>query len=313
MGLLLAFATALAAALVLTPLAKRVSFALGVLDHPGPLKVQRQPVAYLGGIAVLGALAVSIAPSHAAWLIPLALATALGVADDVRAISPQIRLVAQFSIGCVAGIVDPAPGRLGFLVTALGVVLLVNAVNLIDGMDGLAASVVAISAIGFALLGAHVALPALALCGALLGFLVYNRPPARIYLGDGGSYLLGTALALLAARALEGQGGAAWIALPLLVGLPLADTAITIVRRARNGKPLLAGDRSHVYDQLADRKWSCVRVLIVCCAIQAAAVGAGVASWRLDIAAAATLAVACVAVAVAAVWKFGLVTERAVA
>ncbi len=84
----------------------------------------------------------------------------------------------------------------------------------------------AISALGFALLGGAVTLPALAVCGALVGFLVFNRPPARIYLGDGGSYLLGTALALLAATALDGQGRAAWIALPLFVGLPIADTAI---------------------------------------------------------------------------------------
>jgi UDP-GlcNAc:undecaprenyl-phosphate GlcNAc-1-phosphate transferase len=313
MGVLVAFAAALATALVLTPVARRVSFALGVVDRPGPLKIHREPVAYLGGVAVLGALAVGLGPSHPAWLIPLVLATALGVADDVRTISPQVRLIAQLSIGLVAGAIEPAPGPVGVLVTAVIVMVLVNAVNLIDGMDGLASSVVGLSALGFALLGAHVAVPAVAVCGALMGFLVFNRPPARIYLGDGGSYLLGTALALLAARAVSGQGGAVWIALPLLIGLPLADTAIAIARRARSGRSLLAGDRSHVYDQLADRGWSAVKVLLVCCALQAVAVGAGVAAWYLPAAAAAGVAAASAAAAAAAVWRLGLITEGAMA
>jgi UDP-GlcNAc:undecaprenyl-phosphate GlcNAc-1-phosphate transferase len=312
-GGVVAFAAALVAALVLTPVARRVSFALNVVDRPGPLKIHREPVAYLGGVAVLGALAVGFVPSHPAWLIPLLLATALGVADDVRTISPPVRLVAQLSIGLVAGVIEPAPGPLGTLITALGVMVLVNAVNLIDGMDGLASSVVAISALGFAVLGAHVAAPALAVCGALAGFLVYNRPPARIYLGDGGSYLLGTALALLAARAVTGQDASVWISLPLLIGLPLADTAIAIARRARSGRPLLEGDRSHVYDQLADRHWSTVKVLLVCCGLQAIAVGAGVAAWYLPVAAAAGIAAASVVVALGVVWKFGFITEGAMA
>ena len=216
------------------------------------------------------ALAVTLAPNHPSWLVPLGLAAALGLADDVRSISPRVRLIMQVSIGCVAGAIEPAPGRFGWAATALLVVVLVNAVNLIDGMDGLAASVVVVSALGFALVGGEPSVPALAVCGALVGFLVFNKPTASIYLGDSGSYLLGTALALLAACALEGQGLAAWIALPLFVGLPVADTAIAVVRRHRAGRPLLAGDRSHVYDQLADRGWPIVRVLFVCVGLQIA-------------------------------------------
>src|SRR5206468_791137 len=124
----------------------------------------------------------------------------------------------------------------GVVVTALLVVVLVNAVNLIDGMDALASTVVAISAVGFVIVGGDGQVLAVALCGALVGFLAFNRPPARIYLGDGGSYLLGTALALLAATALDGNGGAAVVAVPFLVGLPLADAAITILRRRLAGR-----------------------------------------------------------------------------
>jgi UDP-GlcNAc:undecaprenyl-phosphate GlcNAc-1-phosphate transferase len=312
LGLFVAFAAAFLTALVCTPLARRLSFALGVVDRPGPLKVQQEPVAYLGGVAVFVALGVVLAPNHAAWLIPLALAAAVGLADDVRSISPRVRLVLQLSIGCVAGAIAPAPGRVGWLVTAVLVVGFVNAVNLIDGMDGLAASVVTISALGFAVVSGD-AVPALALCGALVGFLFFNRPPARIYLGDSGSYLLGTALALLAASALEGQGSAAWIALPLFVGLPVADTAIAIVRRRLAGRPLLAGDRSHVYDQFADRGWPIVRVLSVCVALQIAATAAGLLAWHLEGVGAAAVVAACTLATALAVWKVGFVVERATA
>ena len=317
MGVVVAFVAAFAVAVVATPAARRLSFALDIVDRPGPLKVQRRPVAYLGGGAVFVALAVTLAPNHPTWLLPLGLAAALGLADDVRSISPRVRLLMQVSVGCVAGVIEPAPGRFGGVATVVFVVVLVNAVNLIDGMDGLAASVVVVSALGFALVGGDTSVPALALCGALLGFLVFNKPTASIYLGDSGSYLLGTALALLAASALgtgsQSQDLAAWIALPLFVGLPVADTAIAIVRRYRAGRPLFAGDRSHVYDQLADRGWSIVRVLFVCVGLQCAATAAGLFAWHLDAAGAAAVVAACVAAVVLAVWKIGFVAERAVA
>jgi UDP-GlcNAc:undecaprenyl-phosphate GlcNAc-1-phosphate transferase len=311
MGLVIAFAAAFVVALALTPVARRVSFALGVLDHPGPLKVQREPVAYLGGLAVFAAVGVVVAVKQPLWLVPLALAVALGVADDIRTISPVTRLVMQVTIGVIAGIVEATPGRFGLLGTAAIVVVLVNAVNLIDGMDGLAATVVAISAVGFAVIGGDGGGPALALCGALVGFFVFNRPPARIYLGDGGSYLLGTVLALLAAHGLSGHNRAAWIALPLLVAVPLADTAVAILRRRLAGRPILAGDRSHVYDQLVDRGWPIVRVLLFCAAIQIAATAAGLLSWHLKAPGAATVFVVCAIAAGIAVWRSGFAAERA--
>jgi UDP-GlcNAc:undecaprenyl-phosphate GlcNAc-1-phosphate transferase len=304
------FAIALVVALALTPVARRASFALGILDRPGPLKVQREAVAYLGGVAVFAALAAALATDHPSWIGPLALATALGVADDVRTIPPQVRLLAQCSVGVAAGFVVPAPGPAGVVVTAAFVVVLVNAVNLLDGMDALASSDVATSAFAFAILGGVARDPALALGGALLGFLVFNRPPARIYLGDGGSYLIGTALALLAASALDGRGASAWIALPLLVSVPLADTAIAILRRARSRRPLFAGDRSHVYDQLADRGWPVTRIVLTLVAVQGVSAGAGLAAWHANAAIAAAIAVGCAVVGAVVVWKVGFVEEK---
>jgi len=307
MGVVVGFGVALVAALLLTPAARRASFKLGILDTPGPLKVQREPVPYLGGVAVFAALGIALAAWQAWWLIPLALAALLGVADDVRSISPRLRLAGQFVVGIVAGLVEPAPGRFGVLLTAVFVVVLVNAVNLIDGMDGLASSVVAISAIAFAIAGTETRVPALAVCGALLGFLFFNRAPARIYLGDCGAYVLGTSLALLIACSLESRSAAAWIAFPFFVAIPLADTAIAVLRRQRAGLPILAGDRSHVYDQLSDRGWTVFRVVVLCAALQSIAAAIGLVCWHLGFPAAALTAFGAVAVGALAVWRFGFV------
>src|SRR5690349_24968716 len=123
-----------------------------------------------------GALAGGI---PAQWLLAPALALVLGIVDDVAAISARVRLGAEVMVGIGAGIAVPAPGPAGIALTALMVVALINAVNLLDGLDGLAAGVACVGAAGFAVIGGTGFPLALALAGALLGFLAFNRPPAR--------------------------------------------------------------------------------------------------------------------------------------
>jgi UDP-GlcNAc:undecaprenyl-phosphate GlcNAc-1-phosphate transferase len=304
----LIFGLALAAGLVCTPLAARVAVRTGVLDHPGALKVQDRPVPYLGGAAVFvamtaGALAGGI---PAQWLLAPALALVLGIVDDVAAISARVRLGAEVMVGIGAGIAVPAPGPAGIALTALMVVALINAVNLLDGLDGLAAGVACVGAAGFAVIGGTGFPLALALAGALLGFLAFNRPPARIYLGDGGSYLLGATLAVLAAGALADESEAAhWLVVPLLVAVPLADTAIAIIRRARGGRPLFEGDRSHVYDQLVDRGRTREQAVVTCIAVQIVLTAAGVVAWNLQPVAAAAVAIAVIALSACVAFALG--------
>jgi UDP-GlcNAc:undecaprenyl-phosphate GlcNAc-1-phosphate transferase len=312
MGLLVAV-IAFAIVILATPVVRRVAVAFGVLDHPGPLKLHQEPVPYLGGAAVLIALVAVLAPTHASWLLPLALAAALGFADDIRNLSPRLRLGAQTAIGCIAGVVAPADVRLGFFVTAALVLVCINAVNLIDGLDALASAVVGLAALGFVFVGGDARVLALALLGALAGFLVFNWPPARIYLGDGGSYLVGTGLGLLAACSLERFGSGAWIALPFLVGLPLADLAITVVRRALARRPLFQGDRAHVYDQLGDRGWTVAQVVAVCACAQVATTALGLTVLHLPLAAAGGLAAASLAAITVFVWRAGLLANGATA
>ena len=287
-------------AVILSPIAAWAATRVGLVDRPGPLKVQQHAVPYAGGIAVLLAIAVPVAVDRPSLLVPLGLACALGLADDVLDLPVKIRLPAEALLGgLVAWMV--APHDVWHLAAALVVELvLVNAVNLLDGLDGLAAIVTLAGAAGFSVvLAGPVSTLALALVGALAGFLVWNRPPARVYLGDAGSYLIGTALAVMFADATQ-HGSSVISGAVLFVGVPVGDTVVAIVRRIRARRPVLQGDRGHVYDQLVDRGWSLEASVLACAAVQAVltAVGVGVAS--LGSAMAITLAgatVACVGIA----------------
>jgi UDP-GlcNAc:undecaprenyl-phosphate/decaprenyl-phosphate GlcNAc-1-phosphate transferase len=283
-------------AVVASPLAALLATRLGIVDHPGHLKVHARPVPYLGGVAVLVALIGPMAGVRPSLLLPLALACALGIADDVTDLPPILRLVVEVGIGVSASWVI-APHDVGHVALGIAAVLvLVNAVNLLDGLDGLAAGVVALGALGFfVVLSGASATFGLAIAGALLGFLVWNVPPARIYLGDAGSYLVGTGLAMLFVAASQHHVAVVSGAF-LLVGVPVADTSVAIVRRIRAHTPLLRGDRGHVYDQLVDRGWSSKLAALACVAAQAALTGAGIGVATLAGGIAVGLAVAIVAV-----------------
>jgi UDP-GlcNAc:undecaprenyl-phosphate GlcNAc-1-phosphate transferase len=141
---------------------------------------------------------------------------------------------------------------------------------------------------------------------------VWNRPPARIYLGDAGSYLVGTGLALLFALTLVADDGTATPAGALLfVAVPVADTPIAIVRRRRARRPLFQGDRGHVYDQLVDMGWSSERSTLACAAAQAVFVALGLAASAMtDSAALALVAVVIVVAGGSALWGFTAPSSR---
>ena len=194
MALIVAFGVAVVA----TPAAMWLATRIGFVNEPGRLKVHERPIPYLGGVAVLVALLGPVAVTRPSLLIALVPAALLGLADDATDVPPPARIGAEMLIGLAAAWVA-APHDVGY--AALGVVVvlvLVNAVNFLDGLDGLASSVAALGAVGsFVVLSGWSATLALALVGALVGFLVWNAPPAKVHLGDSGSYLIGTALALL--------------------------------------------------------------------------------------------------------------------
>ncbi len=291
------FVVALIVTLVTAPIIRRIAIRLGIVDRPGPLKTHRAPVPYLGGVAVfLGLLVGPIEADRLLLIVPYALALTLGVTDDVRGLTPLTRLGAEILVGVVAALAVPGP-PLVKLGTAVLVVVLLNAVNLLDGQDGLAAGACLVSAAAFAILGGDATAVGLALAGALAAFLVFNAPPARMYLGDGGAYLLGTVLATLPALTDSGTTDwSVWIAAPLIVGLPLTDTAIAVLRRSRARRPLFAGDRSHVYDQLVDRGWRVETSTALCVVVQGGLAALGVLAAGLGVVGAVVVAAGTVVV-----------------
>jgi UDP-GlcNAc:undecaprenyl-phosphate GlcNAc-1-phosphate transferase len=306
-----AVAVAGASAAALTPAAAALARRVGVLDWPGELKVHSQAVPYLGGLGVLAGLGPVVAFTRPAFVLPIMLAVLLGLADDVREVPARVRLVCEILIGVVAALLlDTANVAAGLAVVAL-VVLLVNAVNMLDGLDALAGSVALVGAVGFAIVlsGPNRGV-ALGGAAALAGFLLWNRPPARIYLGDSGSYLVGVTLALLLSSAIVDEPGATSIASLLFVGVPVGDAVIAVVRRARNGAPLFTGDRAHVYDQLVDRGLPAATVTIACAAAQALLVAAGITAAGFELGSASwVVGVVIVSCGAAALWQFARVTR----
>jgi UDP-GlcNAc:undecaprenyl-phosphate/decaprenyl-phosphate GlcNAc-1-phosphate transferase len=251
---------ATAVSLLATPVMARFATRLRWTDRPGPLKPQSSATPYLGGVAVALGVAVGVATYRPVLLVPLLMALTIGTVDDVRPLSPTTRIAAEvITAGVVAALVSTRfPIGLSLVLVIVSTIVLINGFNLIDGLDALCGSVTLICAIGFAIVMAGDGrLIAVALAGAIAAFLVFNRPPARIYLGDGGSYLIGTtAVILLALGWSHPQKLSTGIASLLLVAMPCAELALAIIRRARAGSSLLAGDRDHPYDQLLRRGWT---------------------------------------------------------
>lgn len=251
---------ALAVAVLLTPVLIRVAVRSGIVDRPGELKDQTVPVPYLGGVAVFAGTAVGVLASRPTLLVPLAAALVLGVADDRFDLSAPVRLSGEVLIGVAVAVTCPVrfTGWVAVVLVVAVTLVTINGVNLLDGLDMLAGGVAAVAAVAFAvLLNGTGRAVAVALAGALVGFLVFNRPPARIYLGDGGSYLIGAALAVLTAHAWAPDRTTRFgVAALALVAVPTAEVACAVVRRLRGRRSLMAGDRGHPYDRLVALGWS---------------------------------------------------------
>lgn len=262
MRFLIAFATSL----VLVPLVRRLGHAAGLVDspQPGELKIHAEPVPITGGVAVvagtLGAVAVL------GWSVPGAVlgavlgSLAFGLVDDARPQPVVSRIVLQAAAGgLVAWAIPLEPlGAAGGIGTVLLVMASTNAVNLLDGQDGLVGGLGAIAAFGLAAVGDQAgaegaAAIGWALAGALAGFLVWNRAPAKIFLGNGGAYAVGAMLAALAAAVALGGGVQGLLAAGACLGVFAFELFFTVVRRLVSGASIGTGDRRHSYDLVTGR------------------------------------------------------------
>jgi UDP-GlcNAc:undecaprenyl-phosphate GlcNAc-1-phosphate transferase len=287
---LLGFGMAFLVTAAVTPLIRRYALAHGIVDRPGEgRKIHARPVAYLGGLAIfagfLAAVVVYMPVSRqlVALLAGCAVLVAVGVADDVRSMSPWAKLGFQFLAAGVAlaggigithianpfgGLIDLTSGRflvdlfglhfhitpIANVVSLLWMVGLANTINFLDGLDGLASGVSGIAAVIIFLLAVGprvdqpvVALLAIILAGAAFGFLPFNFYPARIFMGDSGAYFLGLALALLAT-----YSGAKLATAALVLGFPIVDALWAATRRLARRKSPFRADREHFHHLLID-------------------------------------------------------------
>jgi UDP-GlcNAc:undecaprenyl-phosphate GlcNAc-1-phosphate transferase len=306
---------------------------------------------FLGWLAgILAALLAGETVLGGTLMIGLAVAgfaiMAIGLFDDLRVMPPGIKLFCNIAVGVLilglglgddmVGVVTRVTraeiGRSLELAYSVPVALFIlvgacNATNVIDGLDGLCTGVLGIISAGFFILAVHLAIVypsaemsderivlALAMLGAAAGFLPYNLNPARIFMGDAGSMLLGLNAAILILMFAE-AGMVRWMLGALMVfGLPVGDMLLALARRWRNGKPVMIGDRSHFYDQLSDRGFTVRQVVAISYLLTLAFVLVGVSVILLRTRYAVLAYGLAILAAVVAVWRFdmaGIERDRA--
>jgi UDP-GlcNAc:undecaprenyl-phosphate GlcNAc-1-phosphate transferase len=241
----------------------------GILDQPAANKAHSSATPYLGGIAVAaGLLVIGIIAAGAEGQLAVILAGGialglLGFIDDRSTVKPGVKLLVEVGAGLALWGVGVRGGfgdiyLLDLFLTVGWVVAITNAVNLLDNMDGVASGVAAVSALSFFAVAAQqgeylVGGFALAVAGACLGFLRHNFPPARIFLGDAGSLMLGFLLAAIGLKLdLVGPGPIVQAAIPILIlAVPIFDTILVIVARLRGGRSIFLGGTDHSSHRLA--------------------------------------------------------------
>jgi len=280
------FLSSLVLALVLTPLAGRLAGKLGAIDQPNHRKVHSAATPQMGGLAVYFALwlpilalyfwenAVNARLDAAWWNISIVAAAGgvmmlLGMLDDLKGLTATKKLlvqvplaylfashIAHFQSITVPGIGSYELGAWGVPLTMLWVVGITNALNLVDGIDGLASGVAIVVAFTnsiIALISGNdfLAIVMLAMTGSCLGFLYYNFAPAKIFLGDTGSLFLGMTLATASVLTVSKSDiAASFLVAVLLLGYPVMDTLLAMTRRKIYGRPMFSADLGHIHHRL---------------------------------------------------------------
>jgi len=289
------FVIAMAIAMAGLPLLARLATKWGIVDQPGVRKVHGAPVPRIGGIAmaiaafVAAFVAIDLQPSDRWFLLAAALLVAFGALDDRYDLDYRVKFIGQFlAVGIVIFCGDVQvraitlddrivlPVWISMPLTAFFLIGITNAVNLADGLDGLAGGTTFLCLCAVALLSGvaeHNAGPALCLAfaGAILGFLRFNTYPATVFMGDAGSQLLGFAIGVLSIRATQSFSSQVSAAIPiLLLAIPILDTLSVMVQRIGEGRSPFIGDENHIHHKLLALGFSHREAVMVIYALQAA-------------------------------------------
>ena len=286
------------AAILLTPLVKRLAFRLGAVDAPNYRKVHARIMPRLGGLAIYCAFIIGFfflkimtgfeSEYAYAILIAATIIVITGIIDDMREISAKAKLLGQVIAACIVvfgGGIEmnfinlPFDGILNFgwlaiPLTIIWIVGVTNAVNLIDGLDGLAAGVSTIALATLAVMamlmqnGIVIAMASI-LAAATIGFLVFNFHPAKIFMGDTGALFLGFMISVLALLGFKNVTVISFIIPIIILGVPLSDTFFAIVRRLRQKKKWSDPDKSHLHHRLLDLGFSHRQTVLLIYAIAA--------------------------------------------
>ena len=277
-----ALVVAFLVALIATPVVKSLAFKVGAVDVPKDnRRMHDHPIPRMGGLAIFLGFLLSVLifldlnAQMRGMMLGATIIVVLGIFDDIYALGAKLKFLIQIGAALVAvlsgnvieilsnpNVLSPNPwwdlGWLSYPATVLWIVAITNAVNLIDGLDGLACGVSTISAltmlvISLAVADAPVAIVMAALAGGCIGFLPYNLNPAKIFMGDTGSTFLGFILAVMSIQGLFKFYTIISFAVPfLMLGLPIFDTCFAFIRRIAHGQSPMHPDRSHVHHRLID-------------------------------------------------------------
>ena len=269
-------------AFVITPIFRSIARKLKILDYPGGRKLQANPVAYLGGLSIITpitlgsflllftSLSIDLKQQLYLGLILPALAIAfIGLLDDIYQLPPWPRFLSQSAVGVITSFMLYLSGAgveifdnqlLNSVATIFWVVAIINALNFIDNMDGLATSISIVASLAMFTLAYLnnqylVAALSLAIFASCLGFLFWNKRPASIYLGDAGALYLGFLLAAISIRIDLDNDSAPIRALVLILilAIPVIDTLQVVVSRILKGKSPFQGGRDHISHLLLNR------------------------------------------------------------
>jgi UDP-GlcNAc:undecaprenyl-phosphate GlcNAc-1-phosphate transferase len=291
---------ALGIVILLTPAVGGMARMLGVVDEPGSRRLNRRAVPRLGGLALFFGIfvpALAFLPlgrETKGLLLGAAVATTVGAVDDFRGLVWWEKLGGQIAAAAIPtgfGIwvhrftfpvvgVHAFPEWVGVPLTVLWIVAIMNMVNFLDGLDGLAAGVCAISGFTFCLIALSLGRPepailAAVVLGACVGFLRHNFYPARIFMGDSGALLLGFVLGALSVQGLLKTAAVATLLFPLIVlAIPIIDTSFVVAKRLKYGRPVYAADSWHLHHRFMNIGFSQQRAALTMwawCAVLAAA------------------------------------------
>ncbi len=258
-----------------TPIIKKLAVQINAVDEPNGRRINKTAIPTLGGVAIyIGfilslLLLVSLNKVLLGIMLGGTIILFVGLLDDLYELSPRLKLLGQLAAAAILIIFDikvefitnPFGGMFylgywGIPLTLLWTVGITNTVNLVDGLDGLAAGITAIASLSLFFVGlqegqAIAAVMALTLAGSSLGFLRFNFNPAKIFMGDTGAMFLGFMMAAISVSGALKSAAAVTLVVPILaLGVPIFDTIFAIIRRIYNGKPIGKADNGHIHHRL---------------------------------------------------------------